>query len=240
LTTFFTTKKDWQRGKYAKAQFDKIGKLYVSALRRALRVMVLYDELPQDLIFQYSTDFFRFHRVNLSDFDMRYGVNDLRYFFFQRLVKEHTEWSSVFIVDAFDVRVGMDPCESIKPETLYVGVELDKLRNHPWMKARFFKMGGKYKKWYTSMVDAKMKILNCGITGGSRDIMLSLLQRMTEVITDPNLAPNRNSEDVNLNMAALNYIVYTEFRDKYVGGVPVHSLYKRFQNKRTDVWFIHK
>jgi len=240
VTTFFTTKKDWQRGKFAKAQFNKIKILYVSAMKQAVKVTVVYDDLPQELIQQYTTPLFSFYRVNLTDFEGRYGVNDVRYFFFQRLLKEHKDWTSMFIVDAFDVRIGMDMCPSIKDDMLYLGIEMDKLKNHPWMKARFHKMSGKYKQWYTSKVDAKMKILNCGLTGGKREIMLKLLKRMTEVITDPSLPNNQKGEDVNVNMAALNFIVYNEFPSKYTGGAPVHSLYKRFQNKRTDVWFIHK
>jgi len=240
LTTFFTTKKDWQRNKFAKAQFTKISKLYASTLRRELSVTVVYDDLPSELLEKYSTEYFHFHRVNLTDHDKRFGVNDVRYFFFQSLVQKHTEWSSIFIVDAFDVRIGMDMCNDIKPDVLYIGIELDKLKNHPWMKARFIKMGSKYKFWYTYKVDSTMKILNCGITGGSRDMMLKLLKRMTEVITDPALIPNKKGEEVNLNMAAMNYIVYNDFPKNFVGNAPVHSLYKRYQNKRKDVWFIHK
>lgn len=240
LTTFFTTKKDWQRGQFARATFAKIEKLYSSAIRNAVRVTMVYDELPEELLNLYSNDLFQFHKVSLNDFDKRYGVNDVRYFFFARLAREREKWSHVFVVDAFDVRIGMNPCGQMKPKDLYLGIELDKLRNHPWMKARFFKMGGRYKNWYEQNVDNGMKILNCGITGGSRETMLSLFDRMVTVIKDPELTPNKNNEDVNLNMAALNYIVYTEFSNSFHGNAPVHSLYKRFQKTRSDVWFVHK
>eukprot|EP00929_Paragymnodinium_shiwhaense_P043965 TRINITY_DN22566_c0_g1_i1.p1 TRINITY_DN22566_c0_g1~~TRINITY_DN22566_c0_g1_i1.p1 ORF type:complete len:900 (-),score=234.15 TRINITY_DN22566_c0_g1_i1:572-3271(-) len=240
MTTFFTTKKDWQRGKYAKGQFKKIRTLYVTALRQQLSITVLYDHLPADLISVYSNDYFHFHQVALGDFDTRYGVNDVRYFFFERLVKQNPSWTSVFIVDAFDVKIGMDMCPHVQEDKLYVGIEMDKLKNHPWMKARFSKMGGAYNSWYLKKVDGRMRILNCGITGGGRKVVLELLNRMVAVITDPALTPNKKGEDVNLNMAALNYIIYNEFNDRYTGGFPVHSLYKRFQNKRKDVWFVHK
>jgi hypothetical protein len=240
LTTFFTTKKDWQRGQYAKATFSKIQKLYSSAVRNAVPVTLVYDQLPPDLISVYSNSLFQFHQVTLTDYDSRFGVNDVRYFFFERLLKDHPEWLYTFVVDAFDVRIGMSPCGHMKATDLYVGIELDKLKDHPWMKARFMKMGGKYKQWYANKVDPKMKILNCGITGGSREIMLGLFGRMVNVIKDPELTPNKKGDDVNLNMAALNYIVYTEYTNKFTGNQPLHSLYKKFQNKRTDVWFIHK
>merc|ERR1712187_134692 len=136
--------------------------------------------------------------------------------------------------------VALNPCPSLKDGLLYVGIEQDRLKRHPWMQARFKKMGGKYNQWYLNKVVDKMKILNCGITGGKRDIMLKLLRRQTEVLQDPALAVRSKTEDINLNMASLNYIVYTEFNGRFVGNAPVHSVYKRFDTKRKDGGFIHK
>jgi len=240
LTSYFTTKKDWQRGKYAKPSFSKIQKLYQTAITNGLSVSVLYDSLPQDFIDAYASQRFRFVQVNLTEFDKRYGVNDVRYFFFQRLLSQNSDWKSIFIVDAFDVRSGMNPCAGIQPGKIFVGGEQDRLKKHPWMKARFQKMGGKYNQWYTSKVTEKMKILNCGLTGGHRDIMLKFLTRMVQVLQDPALAIRQKNEDINLNMAALNYILYTEFEGKFQYGPPVHSVYKRFENRRKDVWWVHK
>eukprot|EP00415_Alexandrium_ostenfeldii_P001688 UN1688 len=136
----------------------------------------------------------------------------------------------------------MNPCPGLHDGMLYVGHEQDRLKRHPWMKARFQKMGGKYNDWYRTRVTDKMKILNCGITGGRRDVMLRLIGRMIEVLSDPNLGVRQKliKEDVNLNMVSLNYIVYTDFAGKFVGNSPVHSVYKRFETRRMDVWFVHK
>jgi len=240
LTSYFTTKKDWQRGKYVKPTFSKIQKLYQTAVTNGLSVSVLYDVLPQEFLDTYSTERFGFVQVNLTQFDKRYGVNDVRYFFFERLVQQNREWKYIFIVDAFDVRSGMNPCSGMQPGKIYVGGEQDRLKKHPWMKARFQKMGGKYNQWYTTKVTDKLKILNCGLTGGQRDMMLKLLSRMVQVLQDPALAIRQKNEDINLNMAALNYILYVEFDGKFQYGPPVHSAYKRFENKRKDVWWVHK
>ncbi|CAE7553233.1 GATL10 [Symbiodinium natans] len=240
LTSYFTTKKDWQRGKYVKPTFSKIQKLYQTAVTNGLTVSILYDVLPQEFLDAYGSERFRFVQVNLTQFDRRYGVNDVRYFFFERLVQQNRDWKYIFIVDAFDVRSGMSPCSGMQPGKIYVGGEQDRLKKHPWMKARFQKMGGKYNQWYTTKVTDKLKILNCGITGGQRDVMLKLLSRMVQVLQDPALAIRQKNEDINLNMAALNYILYVEFEGKFHYGPPVHSAYKRFENKRKDVWWVHK
>ncbi|CAE8617298.1 unnamed protein product [Polarella glacialis] len=82
----------------------------------------------------------------------------------------------------------MNPCPGIQKDKLYVGGEQDKLNGHPWMKARFSKMGGKYNTWYKTKVDNKMKILNCGITGGHRKVMQRLFGSMIKVLQDPALS----------------------------------------------------
>eukprot|EP00434_Breviolum_minutum_P016250 symbB.v1.2.014320.t2/scaffold1020.1/size145545/8 len=245
LTSYFTTKGDWQHdGVHANVSFSNIQKLYQTAIQNGLSVTVAYDSLPQEFVDTYASQRFRFVKVDLTEFDNRYGVNDVRYFIFHRLLSENLEWKSVFIVDGFDVRSGMNPCSGIEPEKIYVGSEPDelgrRLKNHWWTTPLFQNMGGKYEQWYTSKVTEDMKMLNCGITGGQRDIMLQFLTRMVQVLQDPALAIRQSNQDINVNMAALNYILYAEFEGKFQYGPPVHSVFKRYENERKDVWWIHK
>lgn len=245
VTTFLTTKKDWQRNKKATPTASKLMALFRTVIKHGLHATVVYDSLPQEIIDTFSCENFRFNQVNLNDFNPRYGVNDVRYFFFDRLLRESEvahddQWRYMFIVDAFDVRIGMNPCEGLSEGLLYVGRERAELKTHPWMAARFRKMGGKYLHWYKEKLNATEKILNCGITGGSRSMMKSFLEIMLKVLQDPSLSIMDKNEDINLNMAAENYIVYNHFKDTSKSGSPIHSSYKKFQNKRQDVWFIHK
>lgn len=240
LSSFFTTRKDWQREKYAKPSFSKFQKLYRTVFELGLNMTLIYDDLPEDILKTYTCERWRWEKVNLDDFDRKYGVNDVRYFFFERLLARHTEWEYIFVIDAFDVQVRINPCPSLQPGKLYVGSEREKLKGHPWMKARYSKMGGKYNDWYKAKVDANMNIMNCGISGGHRDIMLKVFRKMMEIQSDPNLACRKANQDINVNMAALNYIVYTSYTNKIITGAPVHSMYKRFEVNRKDVWFIHK
>lgn len=246
LTTFFTGKKDWQRKKYVGASYKKIQAFYQSTMELGLNVTIIYDELPDALLTDFGCSRFSFVRVDLDDFDRRLGVNDVRYFFFDRMLAENPSWQFVFVIDAFDAKVALNPCQSLQLDTLYVGSELDNLKGHPWMKVRFKELGGKYLKWYKS-VDEKTKILNCGITGGHRLVMqkffASMIAIQNEVLAVPNPHIKRNKHggfEVNVNMPALNYIGYNDFAGKISTNVPVHSEYKKFQDKRKDVWFIHK
>merc|ERR1711970_1186718 len=105
ITTFFTTKRDWQRERYAKPSFTKFQKLYQSVFQLGLNVTVVYDDLPDDILKQYGCERWRWEKVSLDDYDRKYGVNDVRYFFFERLLKKYTEWRYLFVIDAFDVMV---------------------------------------------------------------------------------------------------------------------------------------
>merc|ERR1719262_791864 len=102
---------------------------------------MVYDELPSEFIQTYSSGRFMFEQVRVLDYDWHYGVNDVRYFFYERLVRQHPEWKWIFLVDAFDVQIKMNPCGRIDPAALYVGGEKEKLKGHPWMKRRFERMG---------------------------------------------------------------------------------------------------
>lgn len=240
LTSYFTTVKDWQRGETARADVSQLGHFYTSAMRLGLNVTVIYDELPRAFIGALETSIFRFHKVTVAPEDKKVGVNDVRYGFFQELVRRHPEWSAVFTVDLFDVTMGMNPCPDLRPGMLYVGVENAKLAGNSWMRSRFKQMGGKYMEWYNTSVSSTMAILNCGIIGGLRETMLSFFEAFDEILRDSTLAVRQRGEQINVNMAVLNYIGHTKFAGKFQGKDPVHSKYKSYQHKRTDVWFIHK
>merc|ERR1719272_57321 len=108
------------------------------------------------------------------------------------------------------------------------------------MTQRFAKMGGKYSRWYAGIGD-KLHILNCGLLGGSRNIMLELFRHMMDVVLDPTTSARQNKETINVNMAALNYIVYNRYNASTIfTGRPFHSRYKMYEEERRDVWFVHK
>lgn len=268
LTTFFTTKRDWQRNISAPAETWMMDQFYESALETGIHVTVLYDELPQDIL-DYATDRFKFERVNLADYDAEEGLNDMRFSMVRDLVDRHPEWGSLFLVDLFDVKVGMNPCGQMMDQKLYIGKEPGMLHYNPWMQKRFESMGGKYESWFLNDVRRIWYLMNAGIIGGRREIFRNFLRQMTAVLDDPDLVARKHHEQENVNMAALNYVVRasmglsectpstsapstavrggiqalpecTASEPGFIHGEPVHSEYKHFELDRKDVWFIHK
>lgn len=247
LSSYLTTIRDWQRGVISQISFDKIQYFYVSALRLGLNVTLVHDQIPIDFVKHYTNERFHFVEVDSAAEDPRLGVNDVRYIHFRRLVGAHPEWNYIFIMDAFDVRVARNPCPDLKPDKIYVGSETTQMTKNVWLKKRFLHMGGKYEKWFNRFGTKKnpranAQTLNCGITGGHRAIMLDFLDKFVQVIEDRKLAIRaKNRQDqINVNMAVLNYLVHGEMHDALVTGEPLHSRYWTHELERTDVWFIHK
>lgn len=241
ISTFFVGIKDWQKKRSQSVTFAKIGTFYYTTLAHGLNVTMVHDGLPASLMEQWRSARFQFVQVDVHQFkNDRIGVNDLRYHFFAEIIKKHPEWQYVFVLDSFDVRVAMNPCTSLQDGKLYVGSETTSLKRNRWLRTRFDDMGGKYLQWYKGQDDPKRMTLNCGITGGRRDLMLRLAARMEEVCGDEHLQARTRGVEVNVNMAALNYVVYREYAGMLVTGAPVHSKYWKEQTNRTDVWFIHK
>ncbi|KAF4687866.1 hypothetical protein FOZ60_003426 [Perkinsus olseni] len=185
---------------------------------------------------------------DLHQYELRLGVNDVRYYCFKERLRANPQWEFVFTTDLTDVFVKSNPCPYARRhrDRIFVGRETVDLPNHPWMEKRFRELSGKYYNWFRSMspigVEDK-RIFNCGILGGTPRLLLRLFDRMLEVIEDPDLRIRKESPDaeVNVNMPALNWVLFTSYSPEAIqSDQPVHSRYKSWESDRTDVWFVHK
>lgn len=77
------------------------------------------------------------------------------------------------------------------------------------------------------------KIANAGVIGGKRENVLNLLCKMSDLIRRPQLA-----KDLNLNMAALNYVVWRD-RLEYFSGAPLTSSFGSFDTTGPE-YICHK
>lgn len=243
FSNVFSGRKDWQRGGHIKPGFDYFQHFHDSVVSVAgVRAVVFYDELPGNVTEQYSTPNFRFVHVNLSTFDRHLGVNDVRFLVFQKYLQEHPEYETVFTTDISDVVVRHNPCTLVakSPHKLFVGTEENTLAGNGWMKDRFRSMGGRYMEWFSKQTDKSEVVFNAGIIGGRRGVILEFLAKVTTVLLDPALAARRSGSEVDVNMAALNWVLRRDYpSDQVVSGKPLHSKYKAYEVQR-DVFFTHK
>jgi hypothetical protein len=241
---------DWQRKKHTDVDFKYMSKFYQSVRNfndAALKAIVLHDGLPDNFTQEHTPldNQITFVRVDLSKYDPLLGINDVRYHLFKEQLELHPEWDVVFITDVSDVVIRQNPCKHVNTlgrDKIYVGIEFEKLKPHPWMLKRYESMGGKYMDWYKRTVKNTDRIYNCGISGGTRGKLGVLVDQMLEVIEDKTMTVWKNRQEVNVNMAALNWILYTKYNVAMdvKSGPPVHSDYKKYQKDRKDVSFIHK
>jgi glycosyltransferase involved in cell wall biosynthesis len=139
---------------------------------------------------------------------------------------ENNEIENVFCVDATDVQVLKNPFDEISKNRIYIGDEKSTIHND-WLRrhhnkpifARFF------------MSFRRKVLLNAGIVGGNRNILLRFLKDLTELI---------GNNDVGLtDMAAVNYIAYTKYQMELSHGEQVNTVFKSYQPNDIS-WFKHK
>lgn len=86
---------------------------------------------------------------------------------------------------------------------------------------------------WNKVINSRNKLLNAGIVGGGRDVMLSYVDHCCKVIDK---CRNRK-ENTYVDIPVYNYVLYRYFNP--VHGEPVNSIFGNYE-KRGDVWFIHK
>jgi len=257
LTTFLSSKPDPIRGGHIPLTRSYIERYYRSVLAipggRA-RAVVLHDNLPENVTgpMTMPDGSFSFVKVDVSGIDPLLSPNDLRYLLFQEQVAQHPEWSTVFMTDGRDVTVMHNPCVLVErhPEKVFIQSEEGiPLAMSKFVGFGFTGLGGKYKEWFEQLGsgrDPSREVLNPGIVGGSRTVVLDFLAKFRAVFLDPEMALRKNADVfetagnvINVNMAVANYVVYKDLAASIQTGLPLHSRWSLHEN-RTDVYFTHK
>ena len=204
---------------------------YNSIKKLKLKGVVFHDALSDEFVNEYSTDLISFRKVG----NFEYSNNDFRFFCFRDFVNENPS-DVVFHADASDVTLTKDPAQLIEdyPETDYFtckdSIKLNQF-NYMWAHEKYnfddrvlFLLN--HNEW---------DLINMGVIGGTHGNMKNFYNRFCEVRTamgDP---------DFNSDMWLCQYLLRSQFQDKkFIMGDPVCSEFKKFQNDRKDVYFIHK
>src|SRR5690606_1266071 len=149
----------------------------------------------------------------------------------------HPEIEQVFCVDATDVEMLNEPWDAIQRDRLYIGYEPRPL-NFEWM----FKehQSTRLQQFFTDNAD--LPLLNAGVYGGHRVIVLEFLHEIIRLIQDNavDLIHERDTHDLgNGDMGALNYVARTRFADRIVSGPRVTTVFKA-DERNSWSWFKHK
>lgn len=174
--------------------------------------------------------------------DPRFNPNVYRYLvYLDFLEKQAHPPANIFVTDVSDVTLINNPFITPlfvqSPNTLFCGDEPTQLDNE-WMQAH----GSSLRSQIDDFADyeaqfAKETLLNCGIIGGNYPLFFDFLQQLCALHRRYNV---ENKTAYTGDMGAFNYLARTKFNDRLRHGFPVNTVFKAYEEKRTDCWFRHK
>ena len=220
--------------------YDYIAPWYESVLGLQSYGIIFHDgNFSNSFIKQYTTSKIKFVKYTPEESD-HFTPADSRWICYaEYFTKNQDLYDTVFVTDCQDVNIHHRPAEFLPDieNTLYVGKE--EHRDGHWMK----KLWGLTYKTASPPVK-RGRTHNCGILGGRTSNVLPLLKDMRSEILrlDPQEDNFKKARfPYTVDMAVLNYLVYNKYADKVNPCIhPLHSRYKKHENLRHDVCFIHK
>ncbi len=168
--------------------------------------------------------------------------NIYRYFVYRDFLHAYpSRISQLFMTDISDVVAVKNPFEQLlftaNPGTLFCGDEPTVLDNE-WMKAHATHLRAKIADYVEYEEKFQQEtLLNCGIIGGNRPVVQEFLEKLCVIHQQYN---TDNTTAYTGDMGAFNYLVRTQFNDRLLHGAPVNTVFKAYQQDRTDCWFRHK
>jgi len=201
-----------------------------SVVRSNLDAIVLIDEPQLDLVQKYQSDKIKFHHVKsngLNQMDYRW---QLLYDFINSPKQNRID--NLFIMDIADTTILKSPFDFINQSNIYVGDEETNV-GIGWMSSRV-ELIDQEKCYQNFDLIKDKKLLNCGLLGGSRVNVLSVLKRVNE-----NLKLYNVTNDT-VDMIAFNEVLYLEFSDKIIHGKPINTEFWKWERGNKECFFQHK
>ena len=229
LAPYFTKNGNpiYGRERYRKDRHELIQPWWSDVNRLGLHARIFHDGLSAKFMARYTTNQIQFERAEIP---RGVSCNDYRFVVFRDWLREHTQVEYVFCTDMFDLRVNRDPFEVVAGgHWIYAGSQLDRIGGNLYVRSKLHSAYG------CSFPDLADKIvLNAGILGGPRDLLLTCLDSMVHDL----LVAIRRNPTGNHNMGVFNRVLYSMDR-VWAHGAPLHSEF-RAQDKKADVCFVHK
>jgi hypothetical protein len=211
--------------------FKYIEPWYESVNSLGVEGRVFHDNLDEDFIKKYSTDKISFIKVATTN----YSNNDWRFFCYRDFLAKNV-FDFVFLTDGSDVSVVKNPEDIAKdfPEKdFFVCKDTIKLFQLPYSRVHI------EAKWddlvYLSLNEKRLDLINMGVIGGSYENIMLFLEKFCETRV------RLGNPDFNSDMWVGQYVFRSLLKDKDILiGEPFTSEFKKYQNDRKDVYFIHK
>jgi hypothetical protein len=177
-----------------------------------------------------------------TEYNAIFNPNVFRYLVYNEFFDANTKQiEHVFLTDIGDVAVVknpfIDPFFLQHKSKIFCGDE-PKILNNEWMQQHSSHLRSKiddYALYEETFKNATL--LNCGIIGGSFNIIQTLVDDICHIQQQYNID---NNTAYTGDMGAFNYVARTKYNNQIVHGAPVNTIFKAYENNRTDCWFRHK
>jgi hypothetical protein len=210
-----------------------------SIARANLKGVIFHNNFSDETCKMFQNEAISFVKV---DYDPQFNPNVFRYFVYRDFLQQQlAQIEGVFITDVTDVVLVKnpftDPLFMENPTTLFCGDEPKTLHND-WMLAHSEHLRNNIPDFasYESAF-ANQTLLNCGIIGGTSALFLDFLKQLCIIHQEAN---RNNKTAFTGDMGAFNYLARTQFNEQIIHGTPVNTVFKGYENERTDCWFRHK
>ena len=235
FSTYFTLKKDPQRGRYTQTNsYSYISAWHKSLTSLGLRGVVFHDGLDSNFTDSINPKLY-FEKVVLGN----RSLNDDRYFHYLQFIERNPHLTHILMTDISDVTFLRDPFELMRlfDHHLFVCEDalLKDIGSSKWLHNNIKTCFSKDAQLNSSIewLNRLKPLYNAGVIGGPRHIVLRFLRMLTALL---DTLPVKND----CNMAAVNYVIHKYFTDVAFTGFPFNSIFFRGQKNPRGVYVIHK
>jgi predicted RND superfamily exporter protein len=204
-----------------------------------LQGVLFHNNFSEETCTKYQSENLIFIKV---EHDTTFNPNVFRYLVYRKFLRENiTQIEGVFVTDVSDVATVQNPFIQAlftdNPTHIFCGDEQKPLNNE-WMQEHSNHLRSKIADYANYEENFKDDILlNCGIIGGNIEVMQEFIEKLANIHQQHN---HDNTTAYTGDMGAFNYLIHTQFNDRFFHGSPINTIFKAYQNDRNDCWFRHK
>ena len=219
--------------------YELVNDWAASITQAGLRGVIFHNNFSEATCRSFENENITFIKVT---HDPQFNPNVFRYFVYRDFLQQHLQQiNGIFITDVNDVVVVKnpftDPLFLENPTALFCGDEPKTLHND-WMIAHSEHLRNNIPDFASyEHTFATAPLLNCGIIGGATALFFDFLQQLCAI---HQVANRENKTAYTGDMGAFNYLARTQFNEQIIHGTPVNTIFKAYENDRTDCWFRHK
>lgn len=239
LGVYYTDQIDVQRKSFTKSNdYEYIKPWYESIHNLNLKGILFHDKsCDVNFIDKYQSENVKFYEnkneelKNISFYLHRFLT--FKYFLSNNI------FDNVFMTDVSDVTFKKNPFDLIEKNKIIIGCEQYKNGNKiitkdlNWAKKMFPKLYESYPYW-------DGVFLNCGIVGGTYSVVFEFLEIYERECFSLLKNKKQTMSKFNHDMTVCNMLVHKYFSDRYVTGMPIHTIFKKYDIENDVAFIVHK